>query len=602
VQGPRLSLRAIAYCVLLLVPVASATWALAELASSRTISSADSRIDATLRAVVGEYTDVTRDARARARTLARSRTVQRALARRDRAALRRLRENYPQVSFHSSAAGVSRPQAGQAVQVVLGGRRIGEVVVPVPLDRSLVERLRRGAVVPPGDVLVLTTRAGLVADPPLITGRPDLRAGRPADVENGDTTYRGLEARIEDGAAPVRLAVLRPKGPIAAESGETRQRVLYAGLGAFFAIAIIAYAAAPVIGRSRITRESRAQAARILAQVRDGVVLVDDDGVIRSWNQGAERITGVREAHARGRPVADALPGFAELLSEVPVAMRPDESAQVVTVPLSLGERELWLSISAVGSEDGVVYAFRDLTDQHKLEQMRSEFVATVSHELRTPLASIYGAAMTLRARIRGDDLQRQLIAIVSGEAERLAQIVDEILLASELTSGELALRLERVDAARVARRAVEAARARLPDNVSLEFVEPPSLPDVSADENKARQVLANLIDNAVKYSPSGGRIELRLERVNGYVAFAVADEGLGIPLAEQEQIFEKFYRLDPHMTRGVGGTGLGLYICRELAERMGGNVRVSSRPGAGSTFFFELPVFKSPAVLGAAG
>jgi two-component system phosphate regulon sensor histidine kinase PhoR len=190
----------------------------------------------------------------------------------------------------------------------------------------------------------------------------------------------------------------------------------------------------------------------------------------------------------------------------------------------------------------------------------------------------------------------------VSGEAERLAQIVDEILLASELTSGELALRLERVDAARVARRAVEAARARLPDNVSLDFVEPPSLPPVSADENKARQVLANLIDNAVKYSPAGGRIELRLERANGYVAFAVADEGLGIPLAEQEHIFEKFYRLDPHMARGVGGTGLGLYICRELAERMGGHVRVSSRPGAGSTFFFELPVFTSPAALGAAG
>jgi two-component system phosphate regulon sensor histidine kinase PhoR len=602
VQAPRLSLRAIAYCVLLLVPVGSATWALADVASSRTVASADSGIDATLRAVVGEYADVTRDARARAQTLARSRTVQRALARRDQAALRRLRENYPQVSFRSSVVGVSRPRAGQAVQVVLGTRRIGEIVVRVPLGRSLLDRLRREAVVPPSDVLVLTTRTRIVADPPLITVRPDLQLGRPADVENGDTTYRGLEAPIEGGTAPVHVAVLRPKGPIAAEAGETRQRVLYAGLGAFFAIAIIAYAAAPAIGRSRITRESRAQAARILAQVRDGVVLVDDDGVIRSWNQGAERITGVREAEARGRPAAEAFPGFAELLAEVPVAMRPDESAQVVTAPLSLGDRELWLSISAVGSEDGVVYAFRDLTDQHKLEQMRSEFVATVSHELRTPLASIYGAAMTLRARIRGDDLQRQLIAIVSGEAERLAQIVDEILLASELTSGELALRLERVDAARVARRAVEAARARLPDNVSLDFVEPPSLPPVSADENKARQVLANLIDNAVKYSPAGGRIELRLERANGYVAFAVADEGLGIPLAEQEHIFEKFYRLDPHMARGVGGTGLGLYICRELAERMGGHVRVSSRPGAGSTFFFELPVFTSPAALGAAG
>jgi two-component system phosphate regulon sensor histidine kinase PhoR len=124
----------------------------------------------------------------------------------------------------------------------------------------------------------------------------------------------------------------------------------------------------------------------------------------------------------------------------------------------------------------------------------------------------------------------------------------------------------------------------------------------VSADESKARQVLVNLIDNAVKYSPAGGRIELRLERLNGYVVIAVADEGLGIPLSEQEHIFEKFYRLDPDMARGIGGTGLGLYICRELAERMGGKVRVTSRPGAGSTFFFELPLFTSPVARGGVG
>jgi signal transduction histidine kinase len=105
--------------------------------------------------------------------------------------------------------------------------------------------------------------------------------------------------------------------------------------------------------------------------------------------------------------------------------------------------------------------------------------------------------------------------------------------------------------------------------------------------------VLVNLIDNAVKYSPNGGRIELRLERRNGYVEIAVKDEGLGIPPSEHDHIFEKFYRLDPDMARGVGGTGLGLYICRELAERMGGRLRVNSWPGAGSTFFFELPVFR---------
>ena len=600
-RSPRPSLRILAYCALLLVPVGSATWALAELSSARAVASADSAIDATLRAVVGEYADVTRDARVRARTLARSRSVQRALARRDGAALRRLRESYPDASFRPGAGG-SRPQAGQAVRVVMGSRPVGEVVVRVPLGRALLEQLRRGAVVPPRDVLVLTTASRVVADSPRIAAPIGLRPGAPADVEGGGTTYRGLEAPLEGDGHPVRLAVLRPKAPIAAEAADAQRRVLYAGLAAFLAVAIIAYAAAPAIGRSRIARESRAQAARILSQVRDGVVLVDEDGIIRSWNQGAERITGVREDEARGHSTVVAVPGFADLLSEVPVARRADETAQAVTAPLRLGGRELWLSISAVGSEDGIVYAFRDFTDQHKLERMRSEFVATVSHELRTPLASIYGAAMTLRARIRHDDLQKQLIAIVAGEAERLAVIVDEILLASELTSGELALRIEQVDAARLARRAVEAAQPRLPKNLSLEVAEPPSLPPVSADESKARQVLVNLIDNAVKYSPGGGRIELRLEPMNGYVVIAVRDEGLGIPLSEQEHIFEKFYRLDPDMARGIGGTGLGLYICRELAERMGGRVRVTSRPGAGSTFFFELPLFRSPAALGGVG
>jgi len=102
--------------------------------------------------------------------------------------------------------------------------------------------------------------------------------------------------------------------------------------------------------------------------------------------------------------------------------------------------------------------------------------------------------------------------------------------------------------------------------------------------------VLANLVENAVKYSPAGGRVQVSLGRHERRVLFAVRDEGLGIPLREQERIFEKFFRLDPNLTRGVGGTGLGLYICRELVRRMGGRIWVASRDGEGSTFFFELP------------
>jgi PAS domain S-box-containing protein len=587
VRRSRLSLRLFAYLGLLLVSVGSISWALADLAAGRELARADASLDATLRDVVAEYTDVQQDARARALTLARSRSVQRALARRDAAALSRLRRSYPEASFLlPSRASRERPK-GKAVRVLAGGREVGEVVIRVPLDATLLEQLRPGAVVPPRDILVLTTPTGVVSNPPRISERPALSPGQPANVG----VYRGLQAPLKTDTRGYALAVLRPQDPTVAAADRLRHRVLYAGLAAFLAVAIVAYAAAPAVGRTRLARERRAQAARILSQVRDGVVLVDEREIIRSWNQGAERITGLAEDTVLGRPISEVVPGFAALTAEVPVATQSDDAARAVTAPLRIDDRELWLSISGVGSEDGIVYAFRDLTAQRQLEEMRSEFVATVSHELRTPLASIYGAAVTLRDRIGGNDLQRQLLTIVTGESERLVQIVEEILLASQLTSGELVLRLESVDAAGIAQRAVDAARPRLPDNLSLELAAGDGVPPVNADESKARQVLVNLIDNAVKYSPKGGRIELRLERRNGYVEIAVKDEGLGIPPAEQEHIFEKFYRLDPDMARGVGGTGLGLYICRELAERMGGRVRVTSWPGTGSTFFFELPV-----------
>ena len=116
-------------------------------------------------------------------------------------------------------------------------------------------------------------------------------------------------------------------------------------------------------------------------------------------------------------------------------------------------------------------------------------------------------------------------------------------------------------------------------------------LPKVSGDAERTRQVLANLLDNAIKYSPDGSRIEVAVDADKEYVRFSVRDEGLGIPLGEQERIFDKFYRLDPDQRRGIGGSGLGLYICRELVHSMNGRIRVDSDPGAGATFTFELPV-----------
>jgi PAS domain S-box-containing protein len=355
-------------------------------------------------------------------------------------------------------------------------------------------------------------------------------------------------------------------------------------------------AVADLTERKRDEREleRRAQAAQALEFVGDGVFLLDAGGVVRLWNPAAAAITGLLEAEVVGRPHAVALPGWAEVERLIPVAeTRHGGGVRAETLPVEIDGREVWLSISGVDFAEGTVYAFRDLTEERGLERLKSDFVSTVSHELRTPLAAIYGAAMTLRREdVPLSPEQREgMLGVVSGEAERLARIVNEILLASRLDSDLVEVSIGDVDAGELAATVVAAAGAHLPANVDLRLLVPPDLPPISADADKLRQVLVNLVENAIKYSPDGGTVEVALATVPGRLRFSVRDEGLGVPAAEQSRIFEKFYRLDPDLTRGVGGTGLGLYICREIVRRMDGRIWVDSQPGVGSTFSFELPL-----------
>ena len=342
--------------------------------------------------------------------------------------------------------------------------------------------------------------------------------------------------------------------------------------------------AAVAIENARLHRQAQeqAQAARVLESIGDGVVLVDDDGVVRLWNPAAQAITGLHDADVVGRRLADVAPGWREAAE-----------GRASTLPLDLDGRELWLSVSGVRFADGTVYAFRDLTDERRLEAMRQDLVATVSHELRTPLAAIFGAAVTLqRPDVEfEDDLKARLLQIVVDESNRLADIVNDLLLASQLDSGTLQPAIEATDAGSLAQSVLDAARAHAPAEIELELEAPESVPQVAADPGQLRQVLANLVDNAVKYSPQGGRIAVRLEQSGEQLRIAVRDPGLGIPVGEEQRIFEKFYRLDPDMTQGIGGTGLGLYICNELVRRVDGRIWVESREGEGSTFFVELPL-----------
>ena len=341
--------------------------------------------------------------------------------------------------------------------------------------------------------------------------------------------------------------------------------------------------------------QERAHAAEALEYVDDGVILVDEGGVVRLWNPTAAVSLRRPAVEAVGRPMAELLGDWQSLRSRIPVASEPQSggASRAQTLPVEVQGEERWLSISAVRFPGGTVYAFRDVTDERAVEQMKTDFVSTVSHELRTPLAAIYGAAMTLRRRdVTVDEAQRdRLLEVVASEADRLARIVNDILWASRLESGRMSIAIERCDAAAIANEVMDVLRSRAPEGVEVTVSKSRGLPPVAADPDKLRQILTNLIDNAIKYSPDGGRVQVEIGRSGGRVRFRDTDQGLGIPPAEQDRIFEKFFRLDPNLTRGVGGTGLGLYISRELVTRMNGRIWVDSDGRTGSSFFLELPV-----------
>ena len=355
------------------------------------------------------------------------------------------------------------------------------------------------------------------------------------------------------------------------------------------------------VDRARLYREveERADAARVLAHVADGVLLLDRNGVVRQWNPAAEAITAIEAVDVIGRPAAEAIPGWTEAADSVPVSTSPDPGHAEVVIPIETTQGERWISISGVQFFGGTVYAFRDLTEVRHLEEVKADFIATASHELRTPLAAVYGAAQTLlRHDFALDEVGRdRFVSLIADESERLGRIVNEILLANQLDAGRVDLQAEPFDAADLVERVVEATRAYAPPAVRLELSVPEDLPPVAADLDKVRQVLVNLVENAIKYSPDGGRVEVGAKPRGANVCFHVRDEGLGIAPEEQQRVFEKFYRVDPHMMRGVGGTGLGLYICKELVSRMGGRIWVESKDGKGSTFLFELPAAEPTAV-----
>jgi PAS domain S-box-containing protein len=491
----------------------------------------------------------------------------------------------------------------------------GTILADLPLEsmlRELLERIR--------ELVAVDAAAILLVEGP--DAAPSLRAAAGADAHTESAVAlaerEGLVWRVLHEHRAIELAVATDRGrrrdervsligiPMAVERRIVGVLVAGALAPRDFSpddtslLELAADRAAIAIENARLYRqaEERGQAARVLGYVADGVFLVDAKGAFQLWNPAAEAITGVPAEAVLGRPVEEVIPGWEALAQAVAIANAPAASTgPATTIPVEIGGRELWLSVAGVRFAEGTVYAFRDRTEEQRLEELKADFIATVSHELRTPIAAVHGAAQTLERQDVDftDDLRSRLLGVISDQSERLAHLVGNILLTSQVDADRLVITSEQVDVSDVASRVLEAARTHAPDEVSLELVSPEALPPVATDRDKLRQVLANLVGNAIKYSLGAGRVEVRIEPRQTRLRVAVRDEGVGIPQPEQQRIFEKFYRL-PNMTRTVSGTGLGLYICRELVRRMGGAIWVESAEGIGSTFFVELPLASASA------
>ncbi len=345
----------------------------------------------------------------------------------------------------------------------------------------------------------------------------------------------------------------------------------------------------------RTLREERNQSAAILGSMAEGVAVIDAAGRVAFSNDALTRLLGIEAGAGEGRPLVEVA-RRPELLAATQLVLDGAPRAEVeMDFGTVAGTKSFSATVAPVRAREGAsaVLVLHDITELRRLERVRRDFVANVSHEFKTPLTAIQGFAETLLGGAVDSANRRKFLEIIRDHAMRLARTTEDLLTLSGIEAGKLKMNFAPVNVADVIKDCVETARLRAEQKqLALWCAVAQGLPAVRADAARLGEILQNLLDNAVQYTPSGGRITVgaSADGSNG-LAISVADTGIGIPLDQQERIFERFYRVDSARSREAGGTGLGLSIAKHLAEAHGGRISVESELGRGSTFRIHLPL-----------
>ncbi|MFA5039588.1 MAG: ATP-binding protein [Candidatus Omnitrophota bacterium] len=354
--------------------------------------------------------------------------------------------------------------------------------------------------------------------------------------------------------------------------------------------------------RSSLAQEEEAGGAgeaklgAILFSMTEGVLVVDRQGEILLINPSLRKTFFV-EGRTEGKKPIEALRNVTvqdvvdKILSRASQALISEE------ITLVLPQETIFhvngAPVIRNNAVEGAVLVFHDITELRRLERLRQDLVANVSHELRTPLSSIKGYAETLLEGALEDKANaRDFLQIIHKDSERLSKLIEDLLDLSKIESGQMKMTFVSQDLAAVIRRCVAVldnqARSK---SILLENGVPSDLPRIMADETRLSQVVLNLLDNAIKYSGEGARIEIAAFPSGNFIQVDVKDTGIGIPEEDRARIFERFYRVDKARSREMGGTGLGLSIVKHIVQAHGGKVWVSSEQGKGSIFSFTIPV-----------